>query len=179
MTRTRYFTASTLDGFIASDTHSLDWLITRDIDEAGPLNYAQFIADVGAVVMGRSTYDWLQREVGDEPWAYEVPTWVFTHRDDEPRTDADIRFTRGDVADVHAEMVAASAGRDIYLVGGGDLAGQFADRALLDEITVSIAPVTLGAGQPLLPRHVELRLVELAQNGEFACARYDVVRPSV
>lgn len=178
MTRTRYFTASTLDGFIATDDHSLDWLITRDIDRGGPLNYDAFIADVGAVAMGRSTYDWLQEHAGDEPWAYEMPAWVFTHRDDEPRADADIRFTQADVGAVHAEMVSAVDGRDIFLVGGGDLVGQFADRGLLDEIIVSIAPVTIGSGQPLLARHVELRLVELAQNGEFACARYDVVRPT-
>ena len=73
-------------------------------------------------------------------------------------------------------MVAAAAGRDIYLVGGGHLAGQFAERGLLDEIIVSIAPVTIGSGQPLLTGHVELKLAELAQNDEFACARYDVVR---
>lgn len=176
MTRTRYFTASTLDGFIATDDHSLDWLLSRDSDAAGPLNYDDFIADIGAVTMGRSTYDWLQEQLGDEPWAYDLPTWVFTHRDDEPRADADIRFTQRDVAEVHAEMASAAAGRAIFLVGGGDLVGQFAERGLLDEIIVSIAPVTLGSGQPLLTRRVELKLTELAQNGEFACARYDVVR---
>jgi len=53
--------------------------------------------------------------------------------------------------------------------------GQFAERGLLDEVIVYIAPVTLGAGAPLLPRHVELRLEELARNGEFACARYAVL----
>lgn len=127
--------------------------------------------------MGRSTYDWLQEHASDEPWAYEVPAWVFTHRSDEPGADADIRFTRADVADVHAEMVDAAAGRDIYLVGGGDLVGQFTDRGLLDEIIVTIAPVTIGSGRPLLPSHLELKLTELAQNGEFACARYAVVRP--
>lgn len=55
MTRTRYFTACTLDGFIATDGDSLDWLLDRDIDGSGPLNYNDFIADVGAVAMGRSS----------------------------------------------------------------------------------------------------------------------------
>jgi dihydrofolate reductase len=63
-------------------------------------------------------------------------------------------------------------------VGGGDLVGQFADAGLLDEVLVTIAPVTLGAGAPLLPRRVELRLEEVARNGDFACARYTVGRPS-
>jgi dihydrofolate reductase len=61
------------------------------------------------------------------------------------------------------------------VVGGGVLAAQFAERGLLDEVVVSIAPVTLGAGRPLLPAHVELRPLEVAANGEFACVRYAVV----
>jgi dihydrofolate reductase len=47
----------------------------------------------------------------------------------------------------------------------------------LDEVIVSIAPVTLGAGAPLLPRRTELQLEDVARNGDFACARYSVVRP--
>ena len=74
---------------------------------------------------------------------------------------ARIEFTSGDVAPVHAEMVAAAGGRNVWIVGGGDLAGQFADAGLLDEVLVTIAPVTLGAGAPLLPRRIELRLDEV------------------
>nr|WP_231747698.1 dihydrofolate reductase family protein [Auraticoccus cholistanensis] len=124
--------------------------------------------------MGAHTYEWiLAHEQG--AWTYTQPTWVFTHRE-LPRVDGDVRLTAADVAQVHAEMTAAAAGKDLWVVGGGDLAGQFADRGLLDELVVSIAPVTLGAGAPLLPRRLELALTEVARNGEFAVARYDVVR---
>ena len=64
----------------------------------------------------------------------------------------------------------------MWLVGGGDLVGQFADPGLLDEILVTFAPVTLGAGAPLLPRRLELRLEETGRNGDFVGARYSVVR---
>ncbi len=74
-------------------------------------------------------------------------------------------------------MAAAAGDRNIWVVGGGDLAGQFADAGLLDEVIVTIAPVTLGGGAPLLPRRLELRLDELDRNGDFACARFAVVRP--
>ena len=57
--------------------------------------------------------------------------------------------------------------------------GQFADAGLLDEVIVSIAPVTLGAGAPLLPRRIELQLEELGRNGDFACARYSVTRSEI
>jgi dihydrofolate reductase len=89
--------------------------------------------------------------------------------------DAPITFTSDDVTAVHAAMVDAAAGRNVWIVGGGDLVGQFADAGLLDEVIVYVAPVTLGAGAPLLPRRVELRLEETAQNGDFVTARYGVV----
>jgi dihydrofolate reductase len=171
---TSYFTASTLDGFIATPDHSLAWLLSRDHDPGGPLGYDGFIAGVGALAMGASTYQWIL-DHHDEPWPYRQPCWVFTHRQF-PEPDGDVRFTAAPVAEVHAEMVAAAGGKDVWLVGGGDLVGQFHDAGLLDEVWVQYAPVTIGAGAPLLPRHVELELVELARNREFACARYRVVR---
>ena len=82
------------------------------------------------------------------------------------------RWTREE----YDRMVEAADGRDVWIVGGGDLAGQFSDAGLLDEVIVKIAPVTLGAGAPLLPRRIELRLEELARNGDFAAARFSVVR---
>ena len=124
--------------------------------------------------MGSTTYEWLLDHV--ETWPYELPCRVFTHRDLRVVPDAQIEFTSGDVAPVHAELAAAAGDRNIWIVGGGGLAGQFAGRGLLDEVIVYIAPVTLGAGAPLLPRHVELSLEELARNDDFACMRYAVVR---
>ena len=91
--------------------------------------------------------------------------------------DSGVEFTSADIATVHKEMVGAAGDRNVWIVGGGDLAGQFADAGLLDEVIVWIAPVTLGLGAPLLPRRIELRLDELVRNGDFACARFSVVRP--
>jgi dihydrofolate reductase len=172
---TQYFTATTLDGFIADPNNSLDWLFTRAQDEDGPQSYAAFIAQVGALAMGATTYEWILDHEGSK-WPYDVPCWVFTHRELPVVADAAITFTQGDVAPVHAEMRSAAGERNIWVVGGGDLAGQFADAGLLDEVIVSIAPATLGAGAPLLPRRVELRLEELGRNGDFVAARFAVVR---
>jgi len=176
---TQYFTASSVDGFIADPEHSLSWLLSREVDGHGPMSYDRFIASVGALVMGATTYRWiLEHDVGDnrsQPWPYEVPCWVFTHGG-LPQVEGDVRFARGPVSPMYQEMVASAAGRNVWVVGGGDLAGQFADAGLLDEIWVQYAPVTLGAGAPLLPRRLELRLEEVARNADFACARYSVAR---
>jgi dihydrofolate reductase len=176
MSLTQYYTATSLDGFIADEHHSLDWLETRDQDLAGALNYADFIADVGALAMGSTTYEWVLDHA--ERWPYEIPAWVFTHRDLRVVPGAAITFTQADVATVHAEMVTAAGGRNVWIAGGGDLAGQFADAGLLDEVIVYVAPVTLGAGAPLLPRRLELHLEETARNRDFVTARYSVSRAS-
>ncbi|CAM3283486.1 dihydrofolate reductase family protein [Stackebrandtia soli] len=176
MTRTIYYTATSLDGFIATPDHSLEWLLTRDTDHDGPMGYNAFIADVGAMVMGASTYQWIL-DHDPEGFSYDVPCWVFTHRDFPRQDKGDVRFTQDAIKTVHGEMAAVANGKNVWVVGGGDLAGQFADHGLLDELIVSIAPVTLGAGAPLLPRELELRVTEVARNGDFACARYDVVKP--
>ena len=181
MSLTQYYTATTLDGFIADPDNSLDWLFTREREEDGPLNYGDFIAGVGALAMGSTTYEWILgheftgQDTAEWKWPYDIPCWVFTHRQLPVIPDARIEFTSGPVAAVHAEMAGAAGDRNVWIVGGGDLAGQFADAGLLDEVIVSIAPVTLGDGAPLLPRRIELRLAELGRNGDFVSARFSVV----
>jgi len=173
---TQYFTGCSLDGFIATTDHNLDWLISRDIDPNGPMHHERFLEDVGALAMGATTYQWI---VDHSPgsWPYTQPAWVFTHRRF-PEPGGDVRFTRAPVIEVHAAMVAAAGGRNLWIMGGGNLVGQFHEAGLLDEVWIQFAPVTLGAGAPVLPRHVELELVELARNRDFACARYRVLRPA-
>lgn len=172
---THFYTASSLDGFIATTGHSLDWLLKQDIDMDGPMAYPGFVKKVGALAMGASTFEWLMRAEPGQ-WGYSQPTWVFTHRKLDIPDDADIRLTAGDVARVHAEMVDAAGNSDVWIVGGGELAGQFADAGLLDEMWVQYAPVTLGAGAPLLPRELDLELLDVARNRNFMCGRYRVVR---
>ena len=152
MPRTQYYTATSLDGFIAGPDHSLEWLFTRAREPDGPLNYDAFIAEVGALAMGATTYEWILDHV--EAWPYHPPSWVFTHRKLPVVSDARVEFTSGDVNPVHEKLVEAAAGRNVWIVGGGDLAGQFADAGLLDEVLLTVVPVVLGAGKPLFERPV-------------------------
>jgi len=161
--QTIYYTAATLDGFLADSNHSLDWLFQFAPPE-GEDNYEMFIKNIGALAMGSSTYEWLLRHhifpedpaKTPDPWFYKQPTWVFSSRSQRPVPGEDIRFVEGDVRPVHAEMVreAKAAGKDVWIVGGGELAGQFYDAGLLDELVITIASVTLGSGMPLLPRRI-------------------------
>ncbi|MGY1672197.1 dihydrofolate reductase family protein [Geodermatophilus sp. SYSU D00710] len=180
MTRTVYYTATSLDGFIADADNSLSWLLSRQVDQEGPMGFSTFEKSLGAMVMGATSYRWIRDNGGPDPWSYTQPAWVLTHRELEPFPGADIRFaapgTPEELRALHAEMVAAAGDLDLWVVGGGPVAAQLAEAGLLDEVVVAVAPVTLGGGAPLLPARVELVTREVAQNGEFVCVRYDVVR---
>ncbi|MGN0063670.1 MAG: dihydrofolate reductase family protein [Nocardioides sp.] len=171
---TIYYTGCTLDGFIASPEHSLDWLTSRDIDQDGPMAFTGFEQQLGACVMGANTWQWLLDH--DESWG-GTPAWVVTHRDFAP-VEGPVTFTDASVVDVHAAMTEQAGGKDLWVVGGGGLAGQFHAAGLLDEVWLQYAPVTLGDGHPVLPAHVELELLEVARNRDFMCGRYAVVRPA-
>jgi dihydrofolate reductase len=185
--KTQYYTATSLDGFIATTDHSLDWLF--QLGEPEDTSYPTFIRDVGAIAMGASTYEWILRHHVNrdadrpQPWMYEQPAWVFTTRTLPSVAGADIRFVRGDVRPVHRDMVEAAQGKNVWLVGGGELVGQFHDAGLLDEIHVTIGSVTLGAGQPLLPRAIvtpPMRLVSATRvNDGFAELVYELRRGEV
>jgi dihydrofolate reductase len=175
--KTQYYAASSLDGFIATRDHSLEWLL--QFGSTDSTSYPSFIRDVGALAMGSATYEWLLRHLGDaEAWPYSRPAWVFTSRQLPSRPGADVRFVSGDVRPVHADMAAAAGGKIIWIVGGGELAGKFYDAGLLDELIIQVTAVTLGDGLPLLPRqiaHPPLRLLSATTFGEaFAELRYAV-----
>ena len=155
---TQYYTASSIDGFIADSDNSLTWLFQFSEQTGMEDHYPKFIAQVGAMAMGSTTYEWVADHTGflDDPskWEYTIPTWVFSSRALPRVKGPDIRFVSGDVAPVHEEMVRVAEGRNVWLVGGGDLVGQFHDQGLLDEVLISFASVFLGSGAPLLPRRI-------------------------
>jgi dihydrofolate reductase len=180
--KTQYYTASSLDGFIAGPGDSLEWLFP--LGDVAETSYPSFIKEVGALAMGSATYEWMLRHVVSgpraQPWPYQQPVWVFTSRKLPGVPGADVRFAEGDVGPVHRLMADAAGGKNIWIVGGGDLVGQFYDQGLLDEIFVQIGSVTLGAGKPLLPRSITqppLRLLSVRQVGSgFAELHYEVPR---
>jgi len=183
MGRILFDTATTLNGWIADTNNSLAWLFAVD----GGDHPDDGLFPVGATVMveGSTTYEWVLAESDilnhPEKWREfhgDKPVFVFTTRDLPVPEGADIRFVSGSVTDAIAAIRDAAGAGDIWIVGGGDLAGQFFDAGLLDRIAISVAPVALDGGAPLFPRRVEsdrLRLVSAEAVGQFARLVYDVV----
>ncbi len=180
--KTIYYAATTLDGFIATEDDSLDWLFS--LGDLNDSSYPDFISGVGALAMGSSTYEWMLRNAdkvaaqAGSAWPYSQPAWIFTTRKLPALAGANIRFTSGDVRQAHAEMRAAAGAKNLWIVGGGDLAGQFHDCGLLDQLILQIGSCTLARGKPLFPRRVRspvLRLTSVRQMGSgMAELRYDV-----
>lgn len=184
MTRFRYFTATSLDGFLADDRHGLHWLMTvpqtppGERASLGDLDYDTFIGGVGAVALGANTYQWLLEHelTGGAPWPYDMPSFLFTHRSLDP-ISPQLRIRSGRPREHRAELLEAAGGKNVWVIGGGGLAADFADDGMLDDMVVAIAPVTLGSGMPLFPRPYRLRPAETGRDGEFVCVRYDVLGP--
>lgn len=186
MTEIMYYTASTLNGFLADDDNSLEWLfaVPAGDDPAGSPDYPAFFESTGVLVEGSTTYEWVLEheslENNPERWTKlygDRPTFVFTSRDLAVPAEADVRFVHGAVADSLDEIRRAAGDKNIWIVGGGELAGQFLDLDALDTLIVSIAPALLASGAPLLPRRIgadRLKLRSVGRFGQFAHVIYDV-----
>lgn len=162
--KTIYFAAASLDGFIADKNDSLDWLFRH-----GPTDISfidDFVATVGAIAMGSATYQWLLDN--SKEWAYRVPTYVFTHRSFHVMEGADVRFVQGDVNGHHREMKKLAGSKNVWIMGGGDLAGQFHDHGLIDQMQIQTVSVFLNEGKPLFARRTGLpmKIQGIRQRGE-------------
>jgi dihydrofolate reductase len=161
MGRTVYYTATSLDGFIATDDDNLDWLTKYQGSFSGENahrmkgGYDRFYEGVGALVTGSTTYEWVLEHTGEGEWPYAgKPCWILSSRELRKPAGAedDVRIADAPVSDLYEEMSAAAGDRPLWIVGGGDVASQFAEAGLLDEVSLTVVPVVLGSGKPLFSR---------------------------
>jgi dihydrofolate reductase len=167
MSRVRVFVGASLDGFIAGPNDELDWLggggqqnATPDEAPGPPDSFAAFLAQVGAVLMGRRTYDIVCAMKG--PWPYgDVPMLIATGRGSLAQQRPTARAVTGAIPELVAEAKRVAGDRDVY-VDGGQLIRATLDAGLVDEITVTVVPIVIGRGIPLfagVARHHPLELL--------------------
>ena len=162
--KTIYFSAASLDGFIADENDSLLWLFKN-----GPTDISfidEFLKTVGAIAMGSTTYQWLLDN--SKEWAYKVPCLVFTHRKLRVMDGADVHFVQGEIPNRHQELKKLADGKNIWLMGGGDLVGQFHDHGLLDEMHIQTVSVFLNQGKKLFSRRTDtaFKIKDIRQRGD-------------
>jgi dihydrofolate reductase len=193
MSRVQYYCAATLDGFIADADDGIEWLMgyegsyAGDDAEPSPMSdggsYERFYEDVGALVSGSTTYEFVLDHIGaGGEWPYSgKPYWVLSSRElPKPPGEEDVHIVDAKVTDIHDELIGAAGDRSLWVVGGGNVASQYADAGLLDELILTVVPVVLGEGKPLFDRAVPGEPLQLtgttAHQSGMVELRYEVKR---
>lgn len=168
-TRTVYYGACSLDGYLAGADDNLDWLLEYhgsfegDAAMPDPMGegggYERFYEGVRALVMGSVTYEWILENLdvagADGQWPYRgKPCWVLSSRDlPLPEGEGvDVRVVDAPVGELFGEMASAAGDGVLWVVGGGNVASQFADAGVIDELILTVVPVVLGEGKPVFDR---------------------------
>ncbi|MFF5993738.1 dihydrofolate reductase family protein [Lysinibacillus sp. KU-BSD001] len=146
MRKFKMFIAQSLDGYIATKEEALQWLM--EVEGEGDNGYGSFYETIDTVVMGRKTYDWVMAEMNGEYPYPNKPGYVFTSQHHLPSED--VTFTNEDI-NAFVERLKSQEGKDIWIVGGGQLIAKFLEAHAIDEMIVTVAPVLLGEGIPLFP----------------------------
>lgn len=162
-----YYVAMSLDGYSASEDGSLHWLENFVLGpDATP--YSVFYDKLGCIIMGARTYDWIWGF--HSKWPYQDrPCLVMTHRYMMPPDGLDISFINQPVEAVLDEARRIADGKDVWLLGGGKTAAQFADAGLIDEMIITTIPVFIGNGVQVLPvtkpLHVKPAIIRQLRSG--------------
>jgi dihydrofolate reductase len=158
------YIAVSLDGYIATNDDSLDWLF--EVKGDGDNGYGDFIKDIDCIILGRRTYDWImEKEKDNFPYKKEK-CYVFTNRKEQLKyvevVNEDLKTfinkTRKDY-------------KNIWIVGGGEIIKQYLELDEIDEFRITIAPVILGRGIGLfheISKKIELELVGVNKRNQFA-----------
>jgi len=171
-----YGAACSLDGYIARSSGAVDWLLwSKDVTRVN----SAYLSRVDTILMGRKTY-----EIGRELGAVATPgytTYVFS-RTLERAPESGVNLIREDATAFVADL-RAGAGKEICLMGGGELAATLFAADLIDQVGVNIQPLLLGEGVPLfrpMRRPIELELIQTEQLARGCVyAVYRVRRPGL
>lgn len=154
--------ATSADGYVARPDGNLDWLTKRPAPK-GFYGLPEFSRSIDAKILGRKTFD-LSVTMGASFKAEDV-RYVFSRRPPPASVPAGVQFVTEPIR-AFAERLRNEAGKNIWMMGGGEIIGSFLDEDAIDEVIITIMPVFIGEGIPLMaPRHrdVPLRLLSSEQ----------------
>ena len=138
-----YSVAASLDGFIAGPRGEYDWII-----QDPTIDFGEIFRGFDTIVMGRHSYELMLRE-GHSPKEFGMKVFVASTTLD-PAGHPDVQIIASGVAETVASLKRKS-GKEIWLFGGGILFRSMLDAGLVDRVDISLIPVLLGEGIPLVP----------------------------
>jgi dihydrofolate reductase len=155
------------DGYIARPDGDLEWLTSRPKPE-GFYGMSAFMRSVDTKLLGRKTYEWSLRK-GAKFDSKKDRTIVFSRHAPPAEPASGVEFTNAAIGPF-VNRLREQPGKDIWLMGGGELIASFLDKQAIDEFVVTVTPVFIGDGIPLIARrhrHVPLDLqsVERFEDG--------------
>ena len=166
------FIAASLDGYIAAKDDSLDWLYK--VEGEGDNGYSEFYETIDTVLMGRRTYDWILENVtGDFPYK-DKECYVFSRSVTEDNVE--VKFVKDNIVGF-TNKLKQQQGKNIWIVGGGELLRSFLKEKLIDELILTVAPTLIGNGIPLFKEddlHLELFLKGIKRFNQFVELHYEV-----
>ena len=169
--KVRVFIACSLDGFIAGPNDEIDWLHGHNEEESLD-TFTPFFEQIGAMLMGRRTYDVLCSF--EEDWLYgDKPLLVATNRPLQPIRDS-VQSSRGTIAELVEKAKSMADGRDVY-IDGGNVIRQALDARLIDEITITVIPAVLGEGIPLFGGTLQIHRLELLSQRSHGAGMVELV----
>jgi dihydrofolate reductase len=155
--------ATSADGYIARPDGDLEWLTSRPAPE-GFYGMNAFMQSIDTKVLGRKTYE-VSLRMGakfDSKYRYIV----FSHHAPPPDAPSDVEFVSETIGPFMSRL-RAQPGKDIWLMGGGEIITSFLDEQAIDEFIISVAPVFIGEGIPLIARRRRHAPLELLSTERF------------
>jgi dihydrofolate reductase len=147
--------ATSADGYVARTDGNLDWLTRRPAPK-GFYGLPKFSRSVDAKILGRKTFD-LSVKMGASFGADDLH-YVFSRRPPPAFVPAGVQFVTEPIR-AFAERLRKQAGRNIWMMGGGEIIRSFLDEGAIDEFIITVVPTFIGDGIPLIaPRRREVPL---------------------
>jgi dihydrofolate reductase len=147
--------ATSADGYIARPDGNLDWLTSRPAPK-GFYGMPQFMRSVDAKLLGRKTFE-VSLELGAH-FSANDKHYVFSRQPPPKSVPAGVEFVSQPI-DVFAKRLRQQAGKNIWMMGGGEIIASFLDKGLIDEFIITVVPIFIGEGIPLIaPRHLSVPL---------------------
>ena len=149
MAQIKLYIASSLDGYVAREDGSLDWLEGHPNPDKLDYGYHDFVLGIDTVVMGRNTYDEILGFGVDWPYADCTSYIITSDITYQPKTERTIIVNQLDESLI--TMMKEQSEKGVWLVGGGQLITEFLNMEAIDEIQLFIIPIIIGKGIPLFP----------------------------
>ena len=146
MSKIKLYIACSLDGYIAREDGSIDWLTEYENNSKTDYGYSEFYDTIGIVLMGRKTYE---QVTGFGDWPYgEKKVYVFTRQKETLHHEKNVEFFSGNIKEFVLQL-KKNTEKDIWLVGGSQLIKVFLEENLVQDMIIFVVPIILGSGIPL------------------------------